>query len=393
MRITLLIFSLAYLFTACSKSPVVPAQNYLCSLPFADSSTTNNQHTAYAGLLQDMAAAGVPGVMMAIQQPGSGLWLGAAGKADMQTGTLLQPCNISRMGSTVKTFTAVTILLLQQDGLLKLDDKAANYLPADVVASIDNAGTASIRQLLNHSSGIYNYIQNLQFQTASLNQLTKEWQPNELLAYAQYKTAYFKPGTDTRYSNTNYILLGMIIENITGKPFWDAFQQKIFNPSGMTSTHFAATDKVPANIIRGYADLYSNLHITDATYYSGWDYYTADGGLISTVYDLTIFMQRLFSGQLINAASLTEMLQTVTPSEMDEAFFPIANGLGIFKINTPWGIAWMHSGDAIGYYACMLYFPGTQTSIVWAANGNYGKIDKHVSSKAAMENIFKVVFK
>jgi D-alanyl-D-alanine carboxypeptidase len=179
---------------------------------------------------------------------------------------------------------------------LNVDDQITDYLSEADINGLQNASQASIRQLLLHSSGIYNYIQNLKFQTASLNDLIKTWSSKELLDYARNKKAYFAPGTDVRYSNTNYILLGMIIERVTGKPFYEVFEEKIFDPLGLTFTQFAATDPVPDGIIRGDVDLYSNLNLVNATYYSGWDYFTADGGLISNAHDLTIFMTHLFQG-------------------------------------------------------------------------------------------------
>ncbi|NOT90153.1 serine hydrolase domain-containing protein [Ferruginibacter sp.] len=382
-----------FIFTSCQKEDNnnTPA-SYNCNFSFTDSSTANANNAKYKQLLTDITASGVPGIAMSIHKPGVGLWLGASGKADLRNNVAMKPCHITRMGSTVKTFTAVTILKLKEEGKLQLDDKASMYLPAWAMHNIANADKATIRQLLNHSSGIFNYIRSAQFQTASLNDLIKEWTPDELLAYARGKHAYFEPGTDTYYSNTGYIFLGMIIEEITGKPFWQVFQEKIFTPLGLTATSFAATNTVPANIVRGYVDFYSNLQVTDATYFSGWDYYTADGGLISNAYDMNVFMQRLFGGNIINAASLNEMLTTIAPQKIDTDFFPIQHGLGIFKISTPYGDAFMHSGDAIGYYATIAYFPATKTTIVWAVNGNYGKIDQFASSKKAMEKIFATVF-
>ncbi len=381
------------LLSSCQKeNNTNSASSYNCNLPFVDSSAANADNVKYNQLLKEITSSGVPGIVMSIHSPAKGMWLGAGGKADLRNSVNMQACNISRMGSTVKTFTAATILKLQEEGKLQLNDIAANYLPQSAIKDIANADKATIRQLLDHTSGIFNYIRSAQFQTASLNDLIKDWKPDELLAYARGKKAYFKPGEDVQYSNTAYIFLGMIIEQVTGKPFWEVFQQKIFTPLGLTATSFAATNKVPANIVRGYVDLYSNLNVVDATYFSGWDYYTADGGLISNVYDMNVFMQRLFKGDIINATSLNQMLTTRKPKNAEVDFFPIETGLGIFKINTPWGEAYQHSGDAIGYYASIVYFPATQTTIVWAVNGNYGKIDQFVSSKKAMEKIFDVIF-
>jgi D-alanyl-D-alanine carboxypeptidase len=387
----LLLLILAW--SGCTKSePGLPA-DYACSFAFADSSGQNPNNSKYQALLDGISADGVPGIMLSVYTPEDGEWLGASGLADIAGRVPLQPCNITRTGSTVKTFTAVTIFLLAEEGLLSLDDKIEKYLPDNILDKLSNARQSTIRQLLNHSSGIYNYIRSMKFQTASVNDLTRVWHPDELLEYAYNKPAAFKCGEDVDYSNTNYVLLGMIIEKVTGEPFYQAFKTRIFEPLHLESTQFAAEDPVPANIIRGYIDFYSKLQLMESTDYSGWDYYTADGGLISTVHDLSLFMKALFSGELISESSLGEMLTWQVPKNTDPGFYPISYGLGIFKIETPYGIAYHHSGDAIGYFATMSYFTDSKTTVVWAANGNYGKIDELISSRNAMNKIFEAVMK
>jgi D-alanyl-D-alanine carboxypeptidase len=386
------LLGLLILIASCKEDETFAPDFYACSLPFADSSQSHPSNTEFMNLLDDITGSGVPGILMSVNSETEGMWLGAGGKADLKNDIDLQSCNITRVGSTVKTFTAVTIFLLAEEGKLDLDDLASEYLTDADLKDLENADRATIRQLLQHSSGIYNYIQSLKFQTASINDLVKEWEPEELLSYARGRKAYFEPGEDVLYSNTNYILLGMIITRIEGKPFYEVFEEKIFTPLNLTSTHFAATDPVPDGIIRGYVDFYSNLDVINATYYSGWDYYTADGGLISNAYDLNFFMNALFNGEIISRNSLDEMLTWQKPKEEDPEFFPLWYGLGIFKMQTPWGDAYFHSGDAIGYYACMAYFPGRSTTVCWAVNGNYGRIDEFTSTKSAMENIFGTVF-
>jgi D-alanyl-D-alanine carboxypeptidase len=376
-----------FLLNSCRKGENIESVFYNCNFNLADSSSTNPDNNKYQSLLDDLTSSGVVGITMSVYHPQTGMWIGASGKADLHNNVDMKPCNISRMGSTVKMFTSVTVLKLMEEGKLNLDDKIADYLHGDVINKIENADKATIRQLLQHASGIYNYIQDLQFQTASLNDLIKEWKADDLLKYAYNKKAYFQPDEDLRYSNTNYILLGLLIEKIEGKPFYKVFEEKLFIPLGLTMTKFAAEDPVPPGIARGYIDIYSNLQVIESTYYSGWDYFTADGGLISNPYDINIFFRALMNGQILNSTSLNEMLNWKTPKEQATDFFPIYYGLGIFKIETPEGIAYMHSGDAIGYYANMLFFPGDSTTIVYAVNSNYGKIDQFVSTKAAMEKI------
>lgn len=375
------------LSVSCRKGEDIAPSFYACNFPFADSSSANPDNSNFNSLLAGLTASGVPGITMSVYHENNGLWLGASGKADLHNNVNMRSCNISRAGSTVKMFTATTVLLLQEEGKLDIDDKISDYLTGDVINKLENAEKATIRQLLQHSSGIYNYIQNLKFQTASLNDLIREWSAEDLLKYAYHQKAYFQPGEDVQYSNTNYILLGMLITEIEGKPFYKVFEEKLFIPLGLTLTSFAAENPVPEGIARGYIDLYSNLQVIESTYYSGWDYYTADGGLISNPCDLNNFFRALMNGQVLNPASISEMMTWQAPKEQDPEFFNIWYGLGIFKMETPQGMAYFHSGDAIGYYCNMMYFPDDGTTIVYASNGNYGKIDQFISTKSAFEYI------
>lgn len=383
--IYVLLFSI--IIISCRKGNDIQQEFYTCNFNFVDSSLSNINHNKYQTLLNDITRSGVVGITMSVYHQQTGMWIGASGKADLFNNIDMQPCNISRVGSTVKMFTATTVLMLAEEGKLNLDDKISDYLQGDVIDKIENADKATIRQLLQHSSGIYNYIQNLHFQTASLNDLIRAWYPNDLLSYAYNQNAYFQPSQDVLYSNTGYIMLGMLIEKIENKPFYAVFEEKLFVPLNLNATKFAASDVVPDGIVRGYIDLYSTLEVVESTYFSGWDYYTADGGLISNPYDMNVFFQALMNAQIINTASLSQMLSWQTAIQQDPDFFPISYGLGIFKIETPLGIAYMHSGDAIGYYANMIYFPDDKTTIVYAVNSNYGKIDQFISTKQAIENI------
>lgn len=378
------------LATACELDPLYESAYYECKGSITGDKNQHPDSADYQNLLNEIISFGVPGIMMTVSDE-AGVWSGASGKADLASDIDLKPCNITRTGSTVKTMTAVTILLLQEEGKLDLDDKIADYLSAEILNGLANAKVVTIRQLLQHSSGIYNYIADPHFQTASLNDLIKVWKPNELLSYARKKPADFTPGTDARYSNTGYILLGEIIEVVESKPFYKVFEEKLIQPVSLLSTQFAAKNPVPEGIIQGYIDLYSNLNVVNATYYSGWDYFTADGGLISNAYDLNRFLMALFAGNLLSDESLKEMTNWKAPREQDSEGFETYYGLGIFKIMTDYGPAYLHSGDAIGYFASMVYFPEQKVTISWAVNGNYGKIDEFTQSKKGMEYIFKTV--
>lgn len=387
MKKTSIIILIIVALTSCTKGEDLEPSFYDCHLNYTDSSQANPNRLRYQSVLDEMTSKGVVGVEMSVYDPNYGMWLGASGKSDLHNNISMKPCNISRFGSIIKMYTATVILKLQEEGKLNIDDKISNYLHGENITKIRNANTATIRHLLQHSSGIYNYIQSPKFQTASLNNLVKKWTANQLLKYAYNKPAYFNINEDVHYSNTNYILLGLLIEQIERKPLYQVFDEKIITPLGLINTSFAGKKPVPFGIVRGYVDLYSNLQVTESTYYSGWDYYTADGGLISNAYDMNVFFRALLNGELINSNSLTQMLNWRAPNEQDADFYEMEFGLGIFKVVTPKGIAYLHSGDAIGYFASMMYFPSDGTTMVYSVNSNYGKIDQFISTRNAMNKI------
>ncbi len=375
----------------CEKDEAQPPEVYSCTSEVTDQNPGHHLAGRLQTFMDSRIAAGLPGVMMTVHDPVNGRWSGAAGRAELIGKVPLRSCHITRVGSTVKTFTAVSVLRLWEEGKIELEAPITDYLSDDQLRGLGNADQATVRQLLQHSSGMDNYIRNLRFQTASLNDFTRVWQPEELLAYSRDVPAEFPAGSDVNYSNTGYILLGMIIEAVTGKAFYKYFEEALFTPYHLEFTRFAALDPVPDGIIRGYIDLYDKGELIEATYYSGWDYFTADGGLISNSYDLNRFLELLFSGQIIGPEALAQMTDFQYPKVEEADAFRTGYGLGIFSVDTDYGPAYLHSGDAIGYFASMAYFPEQQVTISWAANGNYGTLDAMISSRETMEEIFALI--
>lgn len=172
------------LLLSCRKPESVDLSFYDCSMNFTDSSQQHRNNNNYQHVLNDMTDNGVVGVMMSVYDTKHGIWVGASGKADLYNNIDMKPCNMTRAGSTMKMFTSAIVLKLQEEGKINLDERVSRYLQGHNINKIKNAETATVRQLLQHSSGIYNYIQNLQFQTATLNNLTQEWGADDLLKYA-----------------------------------------------------------------------------------------------------------------------------------------------------------------------------------------------------------------
>lgn len=389
--LTFLMISVVLIASGCVRDKAKPSNYYTCPVPIADQQSDHPLADRLQAFADSRVTAGVPGLSITVHDPVNGRWSGVAGRAELIGDIPLETCHVTRVGSTVKTYTAVAVLLLWERGLIGLDDPITKYLREADIAGIANAEEATVRQLLQHSSGMDNYIRNLNFQTASLNNFTHVWQPDELLAYSRGVPAQFATGTDVGYSNTGYILLGRIIESVTGEPFYHFFDTEIIAPLQLRFTSFAAPDPVPDGIIRGYIDMYDNGELIDATHYSGWDYFTADGGLLSNPYDMNRFLQALFDGELIGPEALAEMTDWQYPNEQENDAFRTGFGLGIFAVETEYGVAYLHSGDAVGYFATMVHFPAQGVTITWAANGNYGSLDQYTQTKEVMEEVFGLV--
>lgn len=245
-----IVFLLAILFSGCESSEIIPSQFYDC-IQTNQLTVSSAEAASYQAHIDHLVSRGVPGIMLTIDHPQKGFWTGASGQADIASQVPMKSCNISRAGSTVKTFTATSILLLVEDGKLSLEDKARDYLPAAMVKKLKNADQATVRQLLNHTSGIYNYIQDPKFQTASLNDLARVWQPEDLLSYAYGRDAYFAAGTGCQYSNTNYILLGLIIEKVSGLHFSLFLKREFLTLLGWHSPHLMLMTQYPKDLPEG----------------------------------------------------------------------------------------------------------------------------------------------
>jgi D-alanyl-D-alanine carboxypeptidase len=219
----------------------------------------------------------------------------------------MQVNNSMRLGSLTKTFTATVILQLVDQGKLGLDDPVSTYQP-----EVPNGKNITIRPLLILSSGLFSYSEDQGFAQALLADPYKVWQPAELLALAFKHPPYFAPGKGWHYDNTNYILLGLIIEQLTHLPAEQAFQRSIFGPLGLHQTSLPprSSSAIPDPHAQGY--MYGTaftgqgptLNVTDWNPSAEW---TA-GAMISTLHDLQIWAKALATGRLLSAATQKQPL-------------------------------------------------------------------------------------
>ena len=223
-----------------------------------------------------------------------------------------------RIGSVTKTFTATMVLQLVDQNRIGLDDPVGRYLPGVIPAG----GTITIRELLQHRSGLDNYTDYPLWMDQA--ERSPSIRPIDALRFAASQPLLFPAGSQWAYSNTNYIALGLVIEKVTGHPFGQELRQRILKPLALSQTELATTRRLP------------DLHDEGTNPNLPW----AAGGIVSDAQDLARFFSALLSGHLVSRASLAKMMQTA-PSSQD--------GLGIFAADLPCGRFWGHNGRILDY--------------------------------------------
>ena len=307
---------------------------------------------------------GLIGVALAVDQGGEVLFDGAAGLANGETQTPLSPTDRFRIYSITKTFTAVLVLQLVDEGVLSLDDTVTEWLDDPAVARIPNVEQITLRQLLTHTSGVYDYYNGADSPfvddaiTGEGADWSKVWTPQELLAYVDgtRQEADFAPGQGVNYSDTNYILLGLIVEQAGGQSIPEQLHTRILDPLGLTDTFFAAAEPVPGGTVAGYHRLGDELIDVSGINLS-WA--STQGGMVSTAEDLARFADALFGGDLIEPASLEAMLTFLPADEQGREW-----GLGVARLRTPVGGLIGMNGSGPGFVARMYWLPNGATVVL-----------------------------
>ncbi|MBU3677424.1 MAG: beta-lactamase family protein, partial [Chitinophagaceae bacterium] len=270
-----------------------------CAIDFttADSSANHPKNAELTKLITDFTALGVPGVSVMLEDE-NGLWFKSSGYADLKEKTPMAPCHLAKVASVSKLYTATLIYQLIGEGKLSLDDLASKYIDEKHVSKIANLEKATVRDLLRHSSGIYDVVFDADFILYTFNNLDKEKTYEKLLSFAYNKPAAFAYNTKREYNQTlNHVILAMIVEKVTGQSHGDVMKQRIFSPLGLKNTYLRSFMDIPWNqVAKGYYDVKKNGVLQDLT-----PLYTGDGkgftGIYTTVNDLRIYTQALFKQQ------------------------------------------------------------------------------------------------
>jgi len=389
--LTIATFILLLVSSGCRSGQVIKTQDQPVSSNQATSASqfannpkvfsTEIDHELRQLLREEVTQQELPGLVLYIATS-NGIWMDAVGQASQEPKVALKPTDRFRIGTLTHMFTAVMCLQLAEEGNLNLELPIATYLPQNVSDRIVNSDRISVRQLLSHRSGLAEVYSDEFLQATRVNP-TYQWTATEILEYV-----YDVEPVDIRgafsYSSTNSLLLQLIVETVTGLPFAKAIQQRIRTPAGLPNTFIELSDEIPGGFAQGYEDWNQDgtiENVTQPLINDGLG--LGDKGLVTNAPDLVRFFQVLFLGdKLLYPSSLDQMLKTV-PIGMGDSY-----GLGMLHMETRWGEAWGHQGQALGFQSAIIYLPVHDlTLVVWTNDGERKASSPMTIAQAALSRI------
>lgn len=335
-------------------------------------------------LADNFKEGGPPGMMFGVWTPEES-WVKSVGKADIESGRALEPTDRFRIASVTKTFTAEVVLQLIDEKKIGLDDSVDKYIPG-----IPDGSKISIRMLLNHTTGLYDVDDDPLTDEVIKNPLRK-WTPQELLDYALSHPPVFAPGESMEYSNTNYIILGMIIEKVTGSKYEEEVRARMIEPLDLKNTGFPAGPDLTGSYSRGYMPGFlvgdsSQEFVDVSTMDMSWDW--AAGAMYSTLDDLRTWAEAFAKGKLISPEMLKEQREFIPWPEISEGLGVEAGyGLGMIDLGGLSG----HGGNDPGYNTVMYYLPEENAAFVGFNNVLPGPTDTKNAAQQLEEMLFDSV--
>lgn len=314
----------------------------------------------------------VPGALVGVWGPDEDPMIFEKGFANLATNDPTSAADAYRVGSITKSFTVTRLLQLAADSSygLSLDDPISKYISTATTPGLTqnlSNGNATLRQLANMTSGIFNYTEDPTFTTSLIEHPLQVRTDVEIVNAANNNhTPYFTPGEDWYYSNTNTVLLGMVVEKVTGNPLGQEIMMNIVEPLGMSaSTIYPTTPAMPNPYAHGYAIIDADVGQVDFTDITP-TMLSGAGAMISTLDDLRIWGEALGTGALITEEMFTERLEMVLSNEHGP--FYDAYGLGMGTID-----GWLgHTAETFGFESLVMYNPLTGQTVVILVNGSPG---------------------
>jgi len=354
LTVAALLAGLALTATA-APAPAVPAD--VAAAPVAAARPTGTAGLQKA--LDRLVEQGAPGALLYTYNRGRVTQL-QSGVADLAASTPMVPEDSYRIGSLTKTYVSTAVLQLVAKGRVRLSDPASRHLPGLLAGQ----PRVTVRQLLNHTSGIFDFNNDPRVLAPYLDgDLGHVWTPGDLVRLALTHAPVARPGAAYHYSNTNYLLLGLLVEAVTGERLGDVLQDRVFSRAHLDATTFNTKRTLPAPAAHGYVVL-SGDEPTDIT--SLYPYPWASGSMVATAPDVAQFYRHLLSGGMLPPRLLAEMRATVDASAEDGP--GTAYGLGLERFATPCGPAWGHGGNFPGYVTYVYSSPSGHRQTVLLVN-------------------------
>ncbi len=315
----------------------------------------------------------------------------ASGFSDKEQRIPMKPDDMMFSGSVGKTYVAALILKLQEQGSLRISDKAGTYLQGEKwFSGVPNAAEITVEMLMNHTAGVPEYVYDQKIWQIARDDPDKSWSVEERLSFISGKPPAHPAGKGWSYTDSHYILLGLIIEKVTGKEYYKVLDEMILKPCNLNNTKPAVGRKIPG-LVPGYTSLTEEMQLPEkvcanSTYAFNPQLEWTGGGLVTNVPDLARWGQLLYGGKVLN----TEMLTLMTTPAPFPATLPFGAkyGLGCFvggSGDTRW---YGHTGFTPGYYTILQFFPVPGVAIAMQVNADtvHGK-----AARACFEKIRKLV--
>jgi D-alanyl-D-alanine carboxypeptidase len=304
------------------------------------SGVSTQRKVTLVSIAKSLVRKGAPGSLVVLRTP-TRVRRAASGLASRDPRIAMRATARFRIASVTKPFVATVVLELVGEAKLSLDDSVEHWLPG----LVPNGASITLRELLNHTSGIYNYTDDPNFDQAEIADPTHIWSPQDLIAVATRHPPLFAPGRGWSYSNTNYVILGLVVETVTGTPLEEQLRSRIFDPLGLRSTSYVPQVDTSGTLVHGFIgsgtlpDVPAGTLIDVTTALNG-SWFWGAAAIISNGDDVTKFFASLMRGRVLSSNLLTQMKTAV----------PDANyGLGLMRVVTACGIAYGHDGDFVGY--------------------------------------------
>ncbi|MCF3120402.1 beta-lactamase family protein [Streptomyces arenae] len=332
-------------------------------------------HRATQRAMDAAVRAGTPGVT-AHARDARGTWSAASGVGNLRTGEPRGKNDRFRVGSITKTFVATVLLQMEAEGRLSLDDSVEEHLPGLVRGNGNDGRAITVRQLLNHTSGLFDYLADEKYvETYLLGEgyLTHRYDtlpPEKHVGVALAHQPLFEPGAEHRYSNTNYILAGLIVESVGGRTYEEEVRDRIIRPLGLKATSNPGNGiHLPRPSSRGYSKLFQDKpdrtdDITEMNGSQGW----GDGDIISSAADLNRFYNALLRGRLLPPKQLKAMKTVARPPGTPDAEY----GLGLARYTTSCGTElWGHGGAMVGWLTMAVSTEDGRHQLTFNYNGDW----------------------